>query len=326
MKAIVQEGSGSADALHVRDVEVPVPAAGRVLVRVRAASVNAADWHTVHGGLVVKVVGRMLRQPPQHPIRGSDLAGVVEAVGPDVEGVTVGDEVFGVGLGSFAEHATARPAGLALKPAALSFADAAAIPIAGCTALRGLRDTGRLKAGERVLVFGAGGGVGTFAVQVASALGGSVTAVTSSANVDVVSGLPGVAEVLSFSEANASLDGRRFDVVFDVAATRSLSSMLRLLAPGGRMVLAGAAKGGMFAIASRLLAATVRERMGQSVKSFLARVTRADLDILAEFAEQGKLRPTIDRSYPLEEAVEAVRYVGTGKARAKVVITVGSSS
>ena len=323
MKAIVQEGSGSPDALHIRDVEIPTPTAGRVLIRVRAASVNAADWHTVHSGSMVKVVGWFMRQPPQQPIRGGDVAGVVTALGPEAEGIAVGDEVFGAARGSFAEYTTAAVAALAPKPAHMSFVEAAAIPGAGCTALRGLRDTAGLSPGESVLVYGAGGGVGTFAVQVAAAMGGRVTAVTSDANLEVVRGVPGGADVLSFEAAATALGGRRFDVIFDVAATRPLRELVRMLAPGGRLVIAGAAKGGMAAIVWRLAWATLRAHARQNVKSFLARVTNEDLLALAAWANEGKLRPAIDRCYPLGESAEAVRYVGTGRARAKVVITVG---
>ena len=321
MKAIVQEGSGSADALHVREIPKPTIAADRVLVRVRAASVNAADWHTVHGGVVVRAIAAAMRSPIL-PVRGLDLAGEVEAVGEAVTRLRPGDAVFGAGSGTFAEYAAVPEDRLAPKPARLSFEEAAALPVAGLTALQGLRDRGQLRPGKRVLVYGAGGGVGTFAVQIAKALGARVTAVTGTRNLDIVRSL-GPDDLIDYTQEDVARRGERYDLILDVAATRPLAELARLLAPDGRLVLAGAAKAGMLAVLGRMAGARLRSRfLGQHIPPLLARVTRDDLLALAELVESGKLRPAIDRAYPLSEAAEAVRYVGTGQARAKVVVTV----
>jgi NADPH:quinone reductase-like Zn-dependent oxidoreductase len=321
MLALVQEGSGSADVLHLRSRPVPVPEGDRLLVRVRAASVNALDWHSVHMGGLVKVISRFLGGPLQ-PVRGADLAGVVEAVGPDVTAFKPGDEVFGAGVGSFAEYALARQISLALKPAELSFEAAAALPVAGVTALQGLRDQAKVEPGQRVLVFGAAGGVGTFAVQIAKALGAKVTAVTHTRSLELVRSL-GADEVIDYTQTDVTRLDDRYDVVFDVAVIRSLAAMRRTLKAGGIYVLVGAAKGGSLAIALRLLGVMVRSRLlRQRLAFFLAVINAADLEALAGLAGSGKLRPVIEARYPLENAAEAVRLVGTGTARGKVVVTI----
>ncbi len=320
MRAIVQEGYGSADALRLREIERPVLAEGRVLVRVRAASVNALDWHTVHGGLVLRAVSTLMRQR-EEPVRGVDLAGVVEAVGPNVTRFAPGDEVFGGAPAAFAEYARAREESLALKPRNASFEQAAAVGVAGRTALQGLRDVAQVKPGQRVLVNGAGGGVGTFAVQIAKVLGAHVTAVTSTRNLEIVHSL-GPDEVIDYTKEDFARREMRYDAIFDVAANRSLSDLRRILAPNGIIVLAGADKRGGIAIFSRIAAALVRSRvLKQRILFFVAKASLGDLVVLKELIEAGKVCPAIDRTYPLSEGVEAVRYVGTGQARAKVVIT-----
>jgi len=322
MKAIVQDGYGSADVLHVRDIDRPVVTDDRVLVKVRAASVNALDWHTVHGGQLVRMIGVLLRQP-FNPVRGADLAGEVEAVGKDVTRIRIGDEVFGTGRGTFAQYATAREDRLVPKPPQLSFAQAGAMGVAGVTALQGLRDRGQLKSGQRVLIYGAGGGVGTFAVQIAKALGAHVTAVTSTRNLELIRSI-GPDEVIDYTQEDFTRRGQQYDVILDLAADRSFADLRRALTPNGRVVLAGAGKGGgMVRTLSRSLAGLVRARLGSSwLVPFLAAVTYEDLVVLKELAEAGKLCPVIDREYTLSEGAEAVRYVGTGHARAKVVINV----
>ena len=321
MKGLVRQGSGTGDRLQLSDVERPLITDDRVLVRVRAASVNAADWHTFNGGRMVSAIAWAMRNPVP-PIRGTDLAGVVEAAGKNVARFKPGDEVFGSGLGSFAEYAPAKEDRLALKPAQLSFAEAACLPIAGVTALQGLRDKAHVQPGQRVLVYGAGGGVGTFAVQVAAALGASVTAVTRTRNLEIVQSL-GAAEVIDYTIDDVTGRNQRYDVIFDVAAVSPLGDLARILESGGTLVLAGAAKGGMLDILGRLAGAQLRSRFrGQHVLSFLAHITHEDLEALAQLARAGKLRPAIDREYPLVDAGEAIRYLGSGQARAKVVITV----
>jgi NADPH:quinone reductase-like Zn-dependent oxidoreductase len=321
MKAIVQEGYGSADVLHLREIDRPEVAEDRVLVRVRAASVNALDWHTVHGGRLVRMISFLLRQKPS-PIRGVDVAGEVEAVGKNVARLRPGDEVFGLGRGTFAEYATGSEQSLLPKPRNLSFAQAAAVGVAALTALQGLRDRGEVKPGQRVVIYGAGGGVGTSAVQIAKALGAHVTAVTSTRNLEVVRAI-GPDELIDYTREDFTRRSERYDVIFDVAANRSFADYRRALSPNGRVVLTGAAKGSWFAVLSRALAGIVRARLGSRwLVPFLSRSSQEDLVVLRDFIEAGKLCPVIDREYSLSEAPEAVRYVGSGQARAKVVINV----
>lgn len=321
MKALVQEGSGSADVLKIRDVDRPVPTEGRVLVKVRAASVNALDWHSVHGGVIVDGIGKLMRQKTV-AIRGVDVAGVVEAVGENVTGFAPGDEVFGGAPASFAEYASARQDNLVLKPRSLSFEQAASIGVAGRTALQGLRDKAGVRAGQRVLVNGAGGGVGTFAVQIAKALGAHVTAVTSTRNLELIRGL-GPDEVIDYTKEDFTRRPARYDAVIDIAANRPISRLRRALAPNGTLVLVGAAKGGgMLSILGRIGNAFLRSRLlKQRVVFYMANTGREDLVYLTQLIESGKICPAIDRTYPLSEGADAVRYVGSGQARAKVVIT-----
>jgi NADPH:quinone reductase-like Zn-dependent oxidoreductase len=323
MKALVQEGYGSADALHLRDIPRPELVEGQVLVRMRAASVNALDWHTTHGGRLLEIVAKIMRQQDE-PVRGVDLAGTVEAVGPKVTRFKPGDEVFGGALASFAEYVRAREDRLLLKPRDLTFEQAAAVNVAGRTALQGLRDHAQVKPGQRVLIHGAGGGVGTFAVQIAKALGAQVTAVTGPRNVDITRSL-GADEVIDYSKEDFARRPERYDAVLDISATRSLSDLRRVLVPSGMFVQVGAAKsGGWIGVFARIISVMVRARvLRQRVKVYVAQINPDDLVYLKDLIEAGKLRPVIDRAYPLAEGREAVRYVGTGQARAKVVITAG---
>jgi NADPH:quinone reductase-like Zn-dependent oxidoreductase len=322
MKALVQDGAGSADVLHLREIGVPPVADDRVLVKVYAASVNAADYHLVRGAWIVGAIAKLLRQPRPNPVRGADVAGVVEAAGKSVSNVRPGDEVFGIGTGTWAEYATGIERTLLPKPVRLSFVEAGAVGIAGLTALQGLRDHGRLQAGQRVLIYGAGGGVGTFAVQIAKALGAHVTAVTSTRNMEIVRSL-GADECADYTREDVSARDEVYDVVFDVAATRSLRDLRRMVVPGGTLVCAGAAKrGGWPGILARLLAVLFRSRvLHQRVITYIASTRREDLVYLKELIEADRLRPAIDRTWPLSEARDAVGYAMSGQARAKVVIT-----
>src|SRR5712691_1172902 len=320
MKALVQEGRGSADVLHVRDVPMPQLIEGRVLVRMRAASVNALDWHTTHGGLLLEIIAKIMRQQDE-PVRGVDLAGTVEAVGPNVTRFKPGDEVFGGAPASFAEYVRAREDRLLLKPRDLPFEQAATLSVAGRTALQGLRDHAQVKPGQRVLIHGAGGGVGTFAVQIAKALGAHVTAVTGPRNVDVIRSL-GPDEVVDYTQEDVTRRPQRYDVILDVAATRSLADLRRVLASNGRLVLAGAPKSGWTAVFAHLLLALVLSRFDRRVVFYVAAVSHDDLGFLKELVIAEKLSPVIDRQYTLSEVPEAVRYLGSGQARAKVVINV----
>jgi len=320
MKAIVQDGYGSADVLQLREIDKPVVTEGGVLVRVRAASVNALDWHSVHGGKMIRAVSALMRQPEQ-PVRGVDVAGHVEAVGASVTRFAPGDEVFGGAPAAFAEYALARESGLVVKPRNLSFEQASAVGVAGRTALQGLRDKAQVKPGQRVLICGAGGGVGTFAVQIAKTLGAHVTAVTSTRNLDLVRAL-GPDEVIDYTQEDFTRRGERYDVVFDVAANRSIADLRRVLRPNGTLVLVGADKRGGLAIFTRIITAFARSRLlRQRIIFYVAKATQDDLVVLKELIEAGKVCPAIDRTYPLSEAAEALRYVGSGQARAKVVIT-----
>jgi len=323
MKALVQDGSGSADVLHLREVETPTVTDDGVLVKVHAASVNAADYHVVHGALIVRVIGKLLRQSRPNPVRGADVAGVVEALGKNVTNLRLGDEVFGTAKGTWAEYAAGTERSLLLKPARLSFVEAGAIGVAALTALQGLRDHGHVQPGQRVLIYGAGGGVGTFAVQIAKALGARVTAVTNPRNMDLVRPL-GADELLDYTKEDAAKDERRYDVILDVAATRSLHALRRMLAPGGTLVCAGAAKrGGWVGILARLASTMFRARvLHQRVVFYIASIRREDLAYIKDLIEAGLLRPVIDRTYPLDDGREAVRYAMSGQGRAKVVITV----
>ena len=321
MRAIVQEGYGSGDVLTRRVIGRPALSDGAVLVRVRASSVNALDWHSVHGGLMIRAVSTLMRQKDE-PVRGVDVAGVVEAVGPNVTRFGPGDEVFGGAPAAFAEYALAREDRLALKPRNVSFEQAAAVGVAGRTALQSLRDHAQVKPGQRVLVNGAGGGVGTFAVQIAKALGARVTAVTGARNLEVVRAL-GADEVVDYTKEDFVRRGERYDAILDVAANRSLSDLRRALSPNGILVLVGADKRGGTAIFTRIASAFLRSRLlKQRIVFFVAKPDLEDLSVLKELIEAGKVCPAIDRTFPLSEGAEAVRYLGTGQARAKVVITI----
>jgi NADPH:quinone reductase-like Zn-dependent oxidoreductase len=320
MKALVQEGRGSADALHLREVPIPELTEGRVLLRMRAASVNALDWHSTHGGLILEIAAKVMKSKDE-PVRGVDVAGTVVAVGPGVTRFVPGDEVFGGAIATFAEYVRAREDRLLPKPPELSFEQAATLNVAGHTALQALRDHAQVQPGQRVLIYGAGGGVGTFAVQIAKALGAQVTAVTGPRNVDVVRSL-GADLVIDHTKERVSRRPERYDAVIDIAATRSLGELRRMLTPEGILIQVGAAKhGGWIGVFGRIIALLVRKKLGQRIKFFVAKTGTTDLAFLLELIAAGKLRPVIDRTYPLSEGREAVRYVGTGEARAKVVIT-----
>ena len=322
MKALVQDGSGSADVLHLREIEKPAVADDRILVKVHAASVNAADYHMVHGGRIISVIATLLRQPRPSAVRGADVAGVVEAVGKDVVNLRPGDEVFGIGTGTWAEYATGTERSLLPKPARASFVEAGAVGVAGLTALQGLRDHAQVRPGQRVLIYGAGGGVGTFAVQIAKALGTHVTAVTGPRNMDIVRPLR-ADELVDYTTEDVAKRAVRYDAILDVAATLSFADLRRMLVPGGTLVCAGAPKrGGLLGVLARLAAVAFRSRvLRQRVVMFMAHVRREDLAYLKELIEAGQLQPVIDRTYSLAEGREAVRYAMSGQGRAKVVIT-----
>ncbi|WP_419999503.1 NAD(P)-dependent alcohol dehydrogenase [Streptomyces boninensis] len=324
MKAVLQDRYCSADELEFREVERPVPGPEQVLVRVRAASVNAKDWHLMHGDPKLMRLSMGLRGP-KVKVRGQDFAGQVEAVGGAVKGLHPGDAVFGETDGTFAEYACPRAVTVAPKPPGLSFEQAAAIPVAGCTALMGLRDVARVRSGQSLLVNGASGGVGTFAVQLAKAYGLDVTAVCSARNVDLLRSL-GADHVIDYGAEDFTRSGRRYDVVLDLVGNRSLGEFRRLLTPAGTLVLSGggtSSEGGSFFgpmslfFQGRAVSKFVRHR----VVELPAEVTTEYLMVLGELAESGKVVPAIDRTFPFAETREAIRYLEVEHARAKVVIT-----
>ncbi|MGI5380120.1 NAD(P)-dependent alcohol dehydrogenase [Streptomyces sp. CA-251387] len=324
MKAVVQDRYGSADTLEFRDIDRPVPAADEVLVRVHAASVNAYDWHYMHGDpKLARAVFGLSR--PKARVRGRDFAGRVEAVGSGVTGLKPGDEVYGEADGAFAEFVCAKDGMVGPKPANLTFEQAAAIPLAGNTALIGLRDVARVQPGQTVLVNGASGGVGTFAVQLAKEYGADVTAVCSTRNVDLVRSL-GADHVIDYTREDFTRVGRRYDVVLDLVGNHSLADFRRAVAPTGALVLSG---GGVYEGGSVIgpMALFFRRQLAapftrQRLLELAARQSKATLAALRELAESGKMAPVVERTYPLSEAAEAIRYLEVEHARAKIVVTV----
>jgi NADPH:quinone reductase-like Zn-dependent oxidoreductase len=326
MQAIVQERYGSApeEVLGIAETARPAIGAADVLVRVRAASVDRGTWHLMAGLPYPARLAFGLRRP-NFTNPGRTLAGTVEAVGSSVTGFRPGDEVFGIpgGNGSFAEYVVARPGKLAAMPANLSFEEASAVPISGSTALQALRDHARVQAGEKVLVIGASGGVGSFAVQIAKALGAEVTGVASTAKVDAVRAL-GADHVADYTREDVT-DGRhRYDVVLDIGGTRRLSHLRRALTPRGRLVIVGGETGGRWldGFDRQLRAALLSPFISQTLGFFVNSENADDLVALRELIESGQVTPAIDLVYPLGETVAAIRHLLDGRAAGKVVVTV----
>ena len=324
MKAIVQRGYGRPDeVLEFGDVDRPVPGDGEVLVGVRASSVNPADWFTLVGLPYVMRLAFGLRRP-KHPVPGKDVAGVVEAVGPGVTRFTAGDEVYGeLPHGAYAEHVVARQDALARKPAGLGFAEAAAVPIAGITALQGIRDCGKVRAGHRVLVNGASGGVGTFAVQVAKSLGAHVTAVCSTRNVDLVRAT-GADEVVDYTRDDFTRGDEPYDVIFDLVGSHPISAYRRAMRRDGVYVASTGMPGGPvlgpLPYITRVALSSLRG--SPKTKVFAAKSTVDDLDELTRMIEAGDVTPVVDRTFPLAEVAEALAHQGRGHARGKTVVTI----
>ena len=320
MRAVVQWRYGGPEVLRLEEIEPPKIPDDRVLVRVKAASVNALDWHMMRGmPLLARMDGF---RGPRERVRGVDVAGVVESVGAAVTRFVPGDEVFGGGGGTFAELARSKETSLVHKPTNLSFEEAAAVPVAGLTALQGLRDAGGVRAGRQVLVYGAGGGVGSYAVQIARALGATVTAVTRTDMVDLVRSL-GAERVIDHTREDVTRLGETWDVVFDLGGNRSLTDLRRATVPGGVVVLCGAGRGDTIGPLVRIAAGRIRTWLGRGRFVFyLAQHRQDDLLALAHLLGAGQIRPIIDRAFPLERAGEAIAYVEQGRARGKVVITI----
>ena len=324
MKAIVQETYGSTEVLELQDVETPVAGRDEVLLRVHAAGVDQGVWHLMAGlPYLVRMMGLGFRAPRVR-VRGMDVAGRVEAVGANVTEFQPGDRVFGTCRGSFAEYALTGRDKVALKPANLTAEQAAAVPISGCTALQGLRDKGMVRAGQRVLIIGAGGGVGTFAVQLAKAFGAEVTGVCSTAKVDLVTSI-GADHVIDYTRQDFT-DGReRYDVILDAGGNRSLSRLRRALARRGALVIVGGEGGGRWTGGFQrqvVWAPILSLFLSQQLRSLTSTARREDLLALKELIEAGKVAPVIDRTFPLGEVPEAIRYMRSGHVRGKLVIAV----
>jgi NADPH:quinone reductase-like Zn-dependent oxidoreductase len=323
MKAIVQDEYGSPDVLELEDIDKPVIKDNEVLVRVDAAGVDPGVWHLMAGlPYLIRIMGFGLRAPNTR-VRGTDLAGRVEAVGKDVTEFQPGDEVFGSGDGSFAEYASAREDKIAPKPANLTMEQAAAVPASALTALQGLRDRGQIQPGQKVLIIGASGGVGTYAVQLAKAFGAEVTGVCSTTKVDMVRSI-GADHVIDYTRDDFADGVQRYDLILDTAGNRSLSHLRRALTPEGTLVIVGAETGGRWLGGSdrQLRALMLSPFVSQKLRAFIATASKEDLVVLTELIEAGKVAPVIDSTYPLSETPEAIRYIEEGHARGKVVITV----
>jgi NADPH:quinone reductase-like Zn-dependent oxidoreductase len=322
MKAIVQDKYGTADVMEAREIDTPEIGDDQVLVRVRAAGVNPADWAIMSGLPYIARPVYGLRKP-KNIVRGTDVAGTVEAVGSGVTRFKAGDAVYGAANGSYAEFAAAAEDQLALKPVNLTFEQAAAVPMAGLVALQAVRDHGKVKAGQKVLVNGASGGIGTFAVQIAKALGAEVTAVVSTRNVEMVRSI-GADHVIDYSTDDFTQSGQQYDFILDNVSNHSLSDLRRSLTPTGMLV----PNGGRFdktwmASGGRIVQGKVMFQFGgQTLGNFLMSTKVEDLVALTELIEAGKVTPVMDRSYPLSETAKALGHVGEGHARGKVTISI----
>lgn len=311
MKAILYEKQGTAASLALREVEIPAPRDHEVLVKIHAVSINAADYRSMRLGII-----------PPRKIFGADIAGRIEAAGKAVKNLRPGDAVFGdiagSGFGGFAEYVAAPETALALKPEKVSFLDAAATPMAAITALQGLRDRGGLQPGKRVLIYGAGGGVGTFAVQIAKHMGGHITAVCGAVNLDLVRSL-GAHRVIDYKKVDILQSGEHFDLILGVNGTRSLLAYRRALSPSGIFVMIG---GGMPQVLATIAFGPLLSLGGKKMRALAAKSGAGDLTWIIRLVAEGKLRPVIDRCYPLNETAAAVHYASQGHARGKVMIRV----
>jgi NADPH:quinone reductase-like Zn-dependent oxidoreductase len=325
MTAIVHDDYGSApeDVLRLAQVRRPTIGAGEVLVRVRAASVDRGTWHIMAGlPYPIRVAGFGLRRP-KHLNPGRSLAGTVEAVGRDVSGVRPGDEVFGTGDGSFAEYAAVQADKLALKPSNLSFEQAAAVPVSALTAIQAVRDQGRVQPGQQVLIIGASGGVGTFAVQIAKCFGAVVAGVCSTSKMELVRGL-GADHVIDYTSGDFADGTHRYDVILDIGGNTRLSHLRRALTPKGRLVIVGGETDGRWLggadrqVRAQLLSLLVGQKLG----TFIASENTDDLVALRHLVESGDVKPVLDRTYPLSDTAAAIRRLIEGQARGKIVITI----
>jgi NADPH:quinone reductase-like Zn-dependent oxidoreductase len=321
MQAIVQDTYGSADVLRLARIGPPEIAAGEVLLRVHAAGVDRGAWHLMTGKPYLLRLAFGFGKP-KNSVRGREVAGTVVAVGPAVSRFSPGDEVYGIGRGTFAEYAAAREDKLARKPANATFEQAAVAPVSALTALQALTDVGRVKRGDKVLVIGASGGVGSHAVQLAKALGADVTGVCSTAKLDLVRSL-GADHAIDYTSEDFADGVHRYDLILDIAGNPAPARLRRALAPTGTAVLIGGEEGGSLTggmgrqVRARVLSLFVRQRL----TTVMCKERSADLERLAEYIEAGELTPSVDRTYPLDEVPQAMRHLAAGKARGKIAIT-----
>ncbi|HEX7172745.1 MAG TPA: NAD(P)-dependent alcohol dehydrogenase [Candidatus Limnocylindria bacterium] len=322
MTAITQDGYGPSSVLAAQEIAIPAIDATEVLVRVHAAGVNIADWAIMNGLPYIARPVYGLRKP-KNPVRGTDVAGTVEAVGSDVTRFKPGDEVFGWADGSFAAYAAAPQDKLARKPSNVTFEQAAAVPLAGLVAIQGVRDHGRVGPGQKVLVNGASGGIGSFAVQIAKSLGAEVTGVTSTRNMELVRSI-GADHVIDYRQENFTQGEQTYDFILDNVSNHSMADLRRVLAPTGMLIPNGGRfDNRWFASGGLVVRAKLMDRfVGHQLRTFLVAITAEHLDALRELIEAGKVTPMMDRVYPLAEAAEAMRHVGDGHARGKVAISV----
>jgi NADPH:quinone reductase-like Zn-dependent oxidoreductase len=322
MRAIVQDRYGeTAEVLRLEEIDQPQIGADDVLVRIRAAGVHIGDWHVMAGlPYLLRVVGFGFRAPKVR-VRGIDLAGTVEAVGQNVTRFQVGNEVFGTCEGAFADYAATSEDNLARKPANLTFEQAAAVPTSALAALQALRDAGGIKEGQQVLLVGASGGVGLYAVQIAKSFGAEVTGVCSTAKVDMIRSL-GADHVIDYSQEDFTQSRQRYDLILVMGGNHSLSQLKQVLRPGGTLVPVGTEAGNRWVGGKAWIQAMLLSRLKRHLRPLTTQPNQADLQFVAELLEAGKIRPVIDRTFPLSEVPEAMRYLTTGHARGKIVITV----
>lgn len=320
MKAILYTKYGSPDVLQLQEVAKPTPNDDQILIKIQGASANPLDWHRMRGAPFLVRTEEGWRKP-KNPKIGSDMAGRVEAIGKDVTWLKVGDEVYGcIGAGGFAEYAVVQGKKLAPKPTNLSFEETATVPTAALTALQGLRDKGQIQPGQKVLINGAAGGVGTFAVQIAKYYGAEVTGVCSTRNVEMVRSI-GADHVIDYTQEDFTKNGQHYDVIYDLVSNHSVLGYRRALSPNGRCIMAGFSS--MLHVFQVLIVGSIVSKLGSKQVGMMgvAKPNREDLTFLKELIEAGKIKPVIDRRYPLNETAEAIRYLETGHARGKVIIT-----
>jgi NADPH:quinone reductase-like Zn-dependent oxidoreductase len=322
MQAVIRDTYGEAEEVRLEQVERPEPADNEVLLEVRAAGLDRGVWHVMAG---LPYLGRLafgLRRP-KNPVLGLDVAGTVARVGSSVTRFAVGDEVYGFGSGTFAEYAVAREDKLARKPVNLSFEQASVVPVSAATALQALTEVGHVEAGQHVLVIGASGGVGSYAVQLAKAFGAEVTGVCSTAKLDLVRSL-GADHVVDYTSEDFADGAHRYDLILDIAGNPGLSRLRRALTPSGTAVMVGGEEGGNFSggMNRQLRAVAISPFIGQRITMFIAKQRSSDLEQLAELMEAGKVSPSIDRTYALDEAPEAIRRLVAGLVRGKVALTI----